>query len=261
MTVYSKKSKLWKCSECAYVDHYKNNVKKHILSRHGNGIGAPYGLDAITETVPGADANLPTDAQRLVPFTFQELPEYMYSFYERLIHEKRPGLHPTCYFLAWRMDETLRLISTRSNFVPYVQDVETFEDILIGIFRVTSQKAPADYDFLWRFGASEVYGVITIMHIPKICDVRFVKDYLFGKFFPQMFEGMYTKMKESEDEVLQKVMKSWDRVIGDDSIDTLMENLCRTSFWERLHPLITIVYVDSDEYAGEVVKRVSDMTA
>jgi len=249
MTAYSKRCHLWKCPECSYVDLLKSNVRRHIPSFHGDDDAlVPVCLNAIAQTVP-----IEGEERDVALMTMEHVPE---CYYFTRIMEKRPPMHPACFWMGTWVKEAVQMVLDKPEFVSYIKDVRTFEDILVGIFCVTSHKAPTNFDFIWRFGASNTYGLIKGLHPPEICNQGEVQRFLFDRFFPEMFSLMYEYMRENDsNETLKNVLDTWDSIVLDISTDDLMSRVSRPDFWDRLLPMITVIPVDPEQVYSEMNAR------
>jgi len=169
--------------------------------------------------------------------------------------------HPNVFLLSFRADDILRSASKRIGFLNHLLRVESFEDILIAIFKVTSTEAPYGYEIVWRFGPSKIYGLISSINVCQITSEDVAKRYLLETFFPEVFDLVFSRLVTTSDENLMRVCDTWRAIVTDQSTEDLMSKVSRGLFWERLSPLIGVIRVDCQDYYRELVKRVSEMTS
>jgi hypothetical protein len=251
----SKRCKVWKCSKCSYIAIRSENVWKHIRRCHDNN-GAPEASNAVIQTDDKDDPVITDLDRERPPYTINDLSDDKRPYYISTLY--RYTKHSTCLSLSLRVDDILRSALTMEGLLNRLVDVESFEDILVTIFKTTSMEAPNGSDIIWRFGASKIYGLLSPLNMCKITSEDDAKRYLFETFSPKAFDLMFNRMSDSADVNLKRVCDTWEAIVMHESTDDLMSKVSRDDLWGRLLPCIRVIEVDFEVYHN-IYSRVTSM--
>lgn len=252
--MYKKKTHLWFCSICSLSDASKGNVRKHLMS-HG-GAGSLIGPVPAVTSVSCDDMNSVkrrriTPEERGIPQDVEKMSEFILAHYRYTFSKHIPkySIRPEEY--TSRIQNIIINLGYQT-ILDVTRNDETFEDVLVSLFRLSIGDLSIDYHkIVWKFGSSPVYGLLGSITV-DIKGEKDIQNFIIEHFLCPLFDKFYQYLRRNprDSENLPGLLEKWLAAADGENSTLLMRQIMDSPgvFWNRVLQFIPMISEDPIDF-------------